>query len=157
MKSAAAIYIDHLLTPLGIMEVLASETGVASIHFVDSVKPVNANKLTELTLRQLDEYYSGSREIFELALTPDGTDFQKRVWLALGKIEFGKTCSYKEIAQQIDNPKGVRAVGLANSKNPLTIVVPCHRVIGVNGALTGYASGLKRKAWLLQHEGLSLF
>ena len=152
-----ATYVDHLQTPLGVMEVVANQTGVVSIHFVDNPKPVNANSLTQLALQQLGDYYSGSRETFELPLEPDGTDFQKRVWHFLRQIEFGKTLSYKEIAQQIGNPKGVRAVGLANGKNPLTIVIPCHRVIGANGSLTGYASGLKRKAWLLHHEGLSLF
>lgn len=85
-------------------------------------------------------------------MAPTGTDFQKKVWGALEKVSYGDTCAYVDIANEIKNPKAVRAVGSANGKNPMTIVVPCHRVIGRDGSLTGYASGTKRKAWLLEHE-----
>jgi len=157
MNENFSCYYDHCQTPLGLMEVSATETGVRSIYFVDQVQSAKSNKITIEVKRQLLEYFSGTRENFDLPLEPQGTDFQKRVWQALSNIEYGKACSYSDIANQINNPKGVRAVGLANGKNPLTIVVPCHRVIGANGSLTGYASGLERKAWLLRHEGFSLF
>ena len=157
MKQELISYCESFETPLGLMEVVATQAAIKSIYFVDRAQPRNGNSLTAMTATQLVEYFSGSRTSFELPLEPQGTDFQKRVWQELSNIEFGKTCSYKDIALQIDNPKGVRAVGLANGKNPLTIVVPCHRVIGSNGSLTGYAFGLKRKEWLLHHEGLTLF
>lgn len=103
--------------------------------------------------RQLSEYFSGKRKVFNLPLLLKGTDFQKQVWQALLKIPFGETRSYKQIAEAIGNPKAVRAVGMANNKNPLLIVVPCHRVIGANGKLVGYAVGLDKKEYLLRLEG----
>ncbi len=102
---------------------------------------------------QLDEYLKGERKTFRLPLNPKGTDFQKRVWKALCEIPYGETRSYKQISEAIGNPKAVRAVGMANNRNPLLIVVPCHRVIGANGKLVGYASGLDKKAFLLDLEG----
>lgn len=102
---------------------------------------------------QLSEYFSGKRKTFNLPLLLKGTDFQKQVWQALLKIPFGETRSYKQIAEAIGNPKAVRAVGMANNKNPLLIVVPCHRVIGANGKLVGYAVGLDKKEYLLRLEG----
>lgn len=102
---------------------------------------------------QLSEYFSGNRKTFNLPLLLKGTDFQKQVWQALLKIPFGETRSYKQIAEAIGNPKAVRAVGMANNKNPLLIVVPCHRVIGANGKLVGYAVGLDKKEYLLRLEG----
>ena len=103
--------------------------------------------------RQLSEYFSGNRKTFNLPMLLKGTDFQKQVWQALLKIPFGETRSYKQIAEAIGNPKAVRAVGMANNKNPLLIVVPCHRVIGANGKLVGYAVGLDKKEYLLRLEG----
>ena len=103
--------------------------------------------------RQLSEYFSGKRKTFNLPLLLKGTDFQKQVWQELLKIPFGETRSYKQIAEAIGNPKAVRAVGMANNKNPLLIVVPCHRVIGANGKLVGYAVGLDKKEYLLRLEG----
>ena len=102
---------------------------------------------------QLSEYFSGKRKTFNLPLLLKGTDFQKQVWQALLKIPFGETRSYKQIAEAIGNPKAVRAVGMANNKNPLLIVVPCHRVIGANSKLVGYAVGLDKKEYLLRLEG----
>lgn len=107
-----------------------------------------------LAIRQLDEYFAGTRRDFELPLKPQGTTFQRRVWDALVGIPYGATWSYGELARRIDNPHASRAVGLANGRNPISIVVPCHRVIGGNSSLTGYAGGLERKRWLLAHEGL---
>lgn len=103
--------------------------------------------------KELEEYFSGKRTTFEVAIAAEGTDFQKSVWKALQQIPMGETWSYQDLAEHIQNPKAVRAVGLANGKNPISIIVPCHRVIGKNGKLTGYAGGVERKEWLLKHEG----
>lgn len=105
---------------------------------------------------QLQAYFSGQRKNFDLPLAPTGTAFQKTVWQALCGIPYGQTISYGELAQRIGNPKACRAVGLANGRNPISIIVPCHRVIGANGTLTGYGGGLPRKRWLLQHEGVAV-
>jgi len=104
--------------------------------------------------RQLNEYFTGARREFKLPLRFHGTPFQERVWNSLTKIPYGETCSYGEQAKRIGNPQASRAVGLANGRNPIPIVVPCHRVIGANGSLTGFGGGLERKRWLLAHEGL---
>ena len=106
--------------------------------------------------RQLSEYLKGERQMFDLPLNPRGTDFQKRVWRALRDIPYGETRSYKQIAEAIGNPKAVRAVGMANNRNPITIVVPCHRVIGADGKLVGYGGGLEMKEFLLRLESCSL-
>ena len=109
------------------------------------------------TERQLKEYFAGTRNEFNLPLEPAGTEFQKKVWRALREIPFGQTRSYLDLAKSIGSAKAVRAVGAANGKNPLSIVVPCHRVVGANGALTGFAGGLEVKAKLLAHEGCRTF
>ena len=111
---------------------------------------------TKTVLRQLSEYFDGKRNKFDLPLAAQGTAFQKRVWAALMEIPSGTTASYADIAQKVESPKAVRAVGAANGQNPIGIIVPCHRIIGSNGKLTGYAFGLEKKAWLLQHEGAIL-
>ncbi len=108
----------------------------------------------DTAIRQLNEYFAGTRRVFDLPLRPRGTPFQTRVWTALADIPFGDTISYGELARRVGNPAASRAVGLANGRNPLSILVPCHRVIGANGTLTGYGGGLERKRWLLTHEGL---
>lgn len=104
--------------------------------------------------RQLGEYLDGERRVFDLPLRPRGTDFQRRVWQALRDIPYGQTRSYRDVAAAIGNPKAVRAVGMANNRNPLLVVVPCHRVIGSDGKLVGYAAGLDKKAFLLSLEGV---
>jgi methylated-DNA-[protein]-cysteine S-methyltransferase len=101
---------------------------------------------------QLNKYFKGNLEEFNLRLNPKGTDFQQKVWKALSEIPFGKTCSYLELSRKLGDEKAIRAVASANGKNPLWVVIPCHRVIGSNGSLTGYAGGLHRKQWLLNHE-----
>jgi methylated-DNA-[protein]-cysteine S-methyltransferase len=106
-----------------------------------------------LAIRQLKEYFAGTRRVFNLPLRMQGTAFQQRVWRELTKIPFGETWSYGQLAKRIDNPNGSRAVGLANGRNPIAIVVPCHRVIGADGSLTGFGGGVERKQWLLAHEG----
>jgi methylated-DNA-[protein]-cysteine S-methyltransferase len=103
--------------------------------------------------RQLKEYFTGKRREFDLPLRMEGTEFQQRVWRELTKIPFGETRSYGQLAKRIGNPNGSRAVGLANGRNPIAIIVPCHRVIGADGSLTGFGGGLDRKEWLLTHEG----
>ena len=106
-------------------------------------------------IKELDEYFAGTRTKFDVAVNPHGTDFQKATWDALCTISHGKTASYGEIAAKISRPKAARAVGMANNKNPIYIIIPCHRVVGANGALTGYGGGLWRKEWLLEHEAKS--
>ncbi|MAN59879.1 MAG: cysteine methyltransferase [Flavobacteriaceae bacterium] len=103
-------------------------------------------------LTQLREYFEGARTNFELTLHPEGSEFQKRVWQQLGTIPYGRTVSYQHVANQLGNPRVIRAAASANGKNPISIIIPCHRVIGSDGSLTGYAGGLPRKKWLLQHE-----
>jgi methylated-DNA-[protein]-cysteine S-methyltransferase len=105
-------------------------------------------------VRQLREYFAGTRREFDLPLRLEGTSFQQRVWRSLREIRYGETWSYGQLAKRIGNPNASRAVGLANGRNPISILVPCHRVIGADGSLTGYGGGLERKRWLLAHEGL---
>jgi len=147
---------DHLDSPLGPIEITADELGITSLNFVQRPEHTNASNLTDFAVQQMQEYFDGRRTDFDLPLNADGTAFQQQVWRALGDIEYGQTCSYQDVANCLNNPKAVRAVGAANGRNPISIVVPCHRVIGANGALTGYASGVDRKAWLLKHEGALL-
>ena len=130
----------------------ASDEAITSILFVENVEKSEPNALTLLAQEQLEEYFHGQRQSFDLPLDAGGTKFQQSVWRELIEIDYGKTCTYQDIANTIANPKAVRAVGSANGKNPMTIVVPCHRVIGTNGTLTGYAFGVDKKAWLLNHE-----
>ncbi len=151
------MYVDYFITPLGRMECKASEKGLVHLIFCgDEVGEVNTNIFTETCKLQVAEYFSGHRITFDIALDPIGTDFQKQVWACLSTIPFGKKVSYLDIAKMVGKPKGSQAVGGANGRNPLTIVVPCHRVIGTNGSLTGYAGGIERKLWLLNHEGIEI-
>lgn len=113
---------------------------------------VETDPLLDEAARQLTQYFTGARTKFELPLRPMGTDFQQRVWRALSEIPFGQTWSYGELAEHIGSPTASRAVGLANGRNPISIVIPCHRVIGANGSMTGYGGGIERKRWLLSHE-----
>jgi methylated-DNA-[protein]-cysteine S-methyltransferase len=147
------VEIAYLQTPIGLAEFQGDEDGLSSVSVLDDVKPIGIiPDVLEDAVYQFREYFEGSRQQFDLKLNPSGTDFQKRVWDALLKIPFGKTISYLELSKQLGDVKAIRAVASANGKNPLWIVVPCHRVIGSNGDLTGYAGGLHRKKWLLEHE-----
>lgn len=142
-----------LKTPLGYAELVGDENGIASITVFDDEKPLDiVPEVLQETVHQLKEYFEGKREKFDLNLNPQGTDFQRRVWDALLNIPFGKTTSYLQLSKELGDVKAIRAVASANGKNPLWIVIPCHRVIGSNGDLTGYAGGLHRKKWLLEHE-----
>ncbi len=141
-------------TPLGVAKVAGDELGLSSISVLHTDE-----KLTEIVpevledaVYQLNEYFDGKRTDFDLLLNPTGTDFQQRVWKGLLEIPYGKTVSYLQLSKTLGDVKAIRAVAAANGKNPLWIVVPCHRVIGSDGSLTGYAGGLSRKKWLLEHE-----
>ncbi len=146
------IYYQHFQSPIGLVEVGASDQALGSVFFVEQPRQSNANHHTELAVQQLREYFDGLRLEFDLPTEAPGTDFQQHVWRQLGHIPYGDTCSYADIALRLNNPKAVRAVGAANGKNPLSIVVPCHRVIAANGSLSGYVGGVDRKQWLLDHE-----
>jgi methylated-DNA-[protein]-cysteine S-methyltransferase len=145
-----------LSTPIGTVRICGDKQVVTAVEFDDKYEEYEIiGELTapvEACLNQLREYFAGSRKKFDVPLHLEGTPFQKTVWNALQKIPFAKRVSYKEVAEMIGNPQGQRAVGLANNHNPIAIVVPCHRVLGANGKLVGYAGGLWRKSWLLEHE-----
>ncbi|TFG75056.1 MAG: methylated-DNA--[protein]-cysteine S-methyltransferase [Flavobacteriales bacterium] len=141
-------------TPLGVAKLEGDETGLSAITIIDGDESLTTvfPEVLEDAAYQLREYFEGKRTSFDLELNPQGTDFQKRVWQALLHIPYGKTISYLELSKILGDVKAIRAVAAANGKNPLWIVVPCHRVIGSDGALIGYAGGLHRKKWLLDHE-----
>jgi len=144
----------YVASPIGLVEIGCSETGVAALNFVDSVRhPLSVSPYLTGAGEQLAAYFAGSLRVFDLPLDLRGTDFQRRVWAQLLAIPFGQTASYLDIALALDNPQAVRAVGAANGQNPVSIVVPCHRIIGSDGKLIGYGGGLWRKEWLLRHEG----
>lgn len=141
-------------TPLGIAEINGDADGVSSVSVLNDeteVSSVIPDALEDCAI-QLREYFSRDRKSFSLKLNPQGTTFQQKVWNELLTIPFGKTLSYLQLSQQLGDVKAIRAVASANGKNPLWIIVPCHRVIGSDGSLTGYAGGLSRKQWLLEHE-----
>ena len=147
------IYKTYYESEIGILEISGNAEGIVSIIYVDEVPEViEVPVCLEKCLRQIDEYFKGKRMEFTLDLLPQGTDFQLNIWGKLREIPFGKTVSYADIAQAAGNKKAVRAVGGANGRNRINIVIPCHRVIGKNGTLTGYGGGLWRKEWLLNHE-----
>ncbi|ESU21939.1 O-6-methylguanine DNA methyltransferase [Flavobacterium cauense R2A-7] len=140
-------------TPLGTAKIKGDELGVSVISIlqegeISKVIPVELKD----AVKQLQEYFEGKRTTFNFPINPKGTDFQQKVWKALLEIPYGKTTSYMDLSKKLGDVKAIRAVASANGKNPLWIVVPCHRVIGSDGSLTGYAGGLWRKKWLLEHE-----
>ena len=139
---------------IGYLRITANENALLSISFIDNNIDVaeNTNLIIEETITQLNEYFEGKRKTFSVKLSPKGTDFQKQVWNELLNIPFGKKASYSDVAIAIGNPKAVRAIGNANNKNPIPIIIPCHRVIGKSGKLVGYASGLDIKIALLETE-----
>lgn len=141
-------------SPVGITVIKGDKEGVSEILVLNEDVPIPDTIPDELqdAVKQLQEYFDGNRTTFDFKMNPKGTDFQKKVWKALLEIPFGKTMSYHQLSVQLGDVKAIRAVAAANGKNPLWIVVPCHRVIGSDGSLTGYAGGLWRKKWLLEHE-----
>jgi len=141
-------------TPLGYAKLEGDDAGISSLTVLNNEVDVSdiIPESLEDAVRQLNEYFQGERKEFSLNINPEGTDFQKRVWDTLRTIPYGKTTSYLQLSKNLGDVKAIRAVANANGKNPLWIIVPCHRVIGSDGGLTGYAGGLGRKQWLINHE-----
>ena len=141
-------------SPIGVLKLSSDEWQLKSISFdaEDIGKESYIPEILITTQKQLEEYFSGSRQIFDLPFEPEGTEFQRCVWKQVSAVSYGATKSYVEIACEVKSPDSSRAVGMANGRNPLPIIIPCHRIIGHNGKLTGYAGGLERKKWLLLHE-----
>lgn len=142
-------------SPIGALTLEADEEAVKAIRFGWHPEESGEERVTPLleeTKKQLEEYFQGIRKVFSVPLAPEGTEFQKKVWKALTEIPYGETRSYGELAETVGNPKASRAVGMANHRNPIPILIPCHRVIGKNGSLTGYAGGLDKKTVLLETE-----
>jgi len=146
--------IAFLETPIGTAKIAGDENGINSISVLDEKIPSTQDIPDCLVeaVKELDAYFKGNLKEFTLKLNPIGTEFQKRVWKALAEVNYGKTRSYMELTKELGDEKAIRAVAAANGKNPLWIVIPCHRIIGSDGSLTGYAGGLWRKQWLLNHE-----
>lgn len=147
-------YITFLESPIGWLKLTSDSFSLLKVEFENS-KGSSDNKLPEIlveTKQQLNEYFSGNRTNFQLKLKPEGTEFQQKIWDLVKNVPFGKTATYLDFAKLSGSEKNTRAVGLANGKNPIPIIIPCHRIIGSNGKLTGYAGGIERKRWLLQHE-----
>lgn len=146
--------VAYINTPIGVLELKGNSSGLQSVLFVET--SVLSTEIIPHSLstavQQLQEYFDKKRSQFNLTLAPEGTIFQKRVWTELQEIPFGKTTSYQKMANKLGDPKVIRAAASANGKNPISIIIPCHRVIGSDGSLTGYAGGLHRKKWLLAHE-----
>ena len=149
--------IAFIPSPLGITKIVGDANGVSVISVLqEGEQSQKIPKELKDAVTQLNEYFEGKRQNFDFKINPKGTDFQQKVWQELLNIPFGKTMSYLDLSKKLGDVKAIRAVASANGKNPLWIVVPCHRVIGTDGSLTGYAGGLWRKKWLLEHESPSL-
>ena len=157
---------DFMASPVGSLLLAATDTHIVTVRFAPhsaddaeergwtrATGGTSADRILDDARLQLSEYFAGERTTFELPIAPDGTEFQRQVWTALRAIPFGGTISYGELARRVGDPKAMRAVGAANGRNPIPIIVPCHRVIGADGSLTGFGGGLDRKRWLLAHEG----
>lgn len=145
-----------ILSPVGPLTLAEGEGALVGVAFRDE-GACDRSPLLDEAERQLTEYFAGRRREFDLPLAPAGTPFQREVWDALRTIPYGRTCSYGDIARAVGRPKACRAVGMANNRNPLPIVIPCHRVVGASGSLTGYGGGLDIKAMLLKLEGIAIF
>ena len=157
------MWFDEFKSPIGKLRVAVDERGLRYVLFDSNKHPpkhisdwLRDCSPTRQAREQLLQYFAGERKTFELAISFDGTEFQQRTWNQLASIPYGKTWSYSDLAIRVGSPKAVRAVGSANGRNPIPIVLPCHRVIGSNGSLTGFGGGLPIKKWLLEHEGVRL-
>ncbi len=154
-------YDDYVDTPIGILKLSFNEKFelVSAIFPEDEITLPVANGLGSVKIqrvkKQFEEYFNGTRKTFDIPLSPEGTEFQKKVWTELLNIPYGETTTYQQMANKLGDPKVIRAAASANGKNPISIVIPCHRVIGSDGSLTGYAGGLHRKKWLLELESPS--
>ncbi len=145
--------ICYIKTPLGIAKIVGDENGISIISILSEGElTIEIPENLKESVSQIQDYFDGKLTNFNLKINAKGTDFQQKVWRELSNIPFGKTISYLDLAKKLGDPKVIRAAASANGKNPLWIVVPCHRVIGTDGSLTGYAGGLWRKKWLLEHE-----
>ena len=149
------IHTAYYKSPIGTIEVKGNSKEIHSIYFIEedfsTTLEVTSGEIKKC-IQQLDEYFLGNRKEFELSLSPSGTEFQGKVWTELLKVPFGKTRSYLEQSKKLGDVKAIRAVASANGKNPISIIIPCHRIVGSDGSLTGYAGGVWRKKWLLEHE-----
>jgi len=140
-------------SPVGIVEIAGTASAILSLKFVTTPRPgTETNPLMRRGEKSVERYFNGALRRFDLPILLQGTGFQLSVWQQLLKVPFGQTASYRDIAVRINNPQAARAVGLANGKNPISLIVPCHRIIGSDGSLTGYGGGVWRKQWLLTHE-----
>ena len=149
------MYIEYMDSPIGKLKITSSEDHISLIHFVkkeEELQLENKSKISTEMCQQLRAYFNGRLQTFDIPFHQDGTSFQQSVWNQLVEIPYAETISYLDLAHKINNPKSIRAVGTTNGKNALSIVVPCHRVIGSDGKLTGYAGGLWRKRFLIDHE-----
>jgi methylated-DNA-[protein]-cysteine S-methyltransferase len=147
------LHTTYYNSPLGLIKIVGSDIAICAVSFVEVVdEPENPVDILEDCKAQLQQYFAGTLKIFSLAIAAEGTVFQQQVWQQVQQIPFGNTCSYGDIALQLQNETASRAVGAANGQNPIAIIIPCHRVIAKNGDLTGYAWGMQRKHWLLAHE-----
>jgi methylated-DNA-[protein]-cysteine S-methyltransferase len=153
-------------SPLGVLRLIGSDAGLRAVLWPDEregrVRFEEAPKdgehpILERAARQIDEYIAGTRTDFDILLDPVGTDFQRSVWIGLQKIPFGETKSYGDLAADLERPGAARAVGAATGRNPISIIIPCHRLVGASGSLTGFAGGIESKRWLLDHESNHLF
>jgi methylated-DNA-[protein]-cysteine S-methyltransferase len=147
-------YFAYYESPLGWLRIKATEQNIYEVFFSEEAGRSDLHQplVIHQCIQQLDEYFSAERKTFDLPLNPDGTTFQQQVWDELKHIPYGQTLSYLDMARKMGDEKKIRAMANANGKNPVAIIIPCHRVIGSNGSLVGYAGGLKRKQWLLDHE-----
>ncbi len=149
-------FVSYLETPIGYLRILSNGSGITGIKFMDFDGPEDPDIHTESAKTQLKEYFENRRDRFDLNLQPEGTDFEQKVWSQLNNIPHGTTTSYGKIASHLGDKNFSQAVGSANGKNPIAVVIPCHRVIGSDNKLVGYAGGMERKEWLLKHEGALL-
>ncbi len=142
-------------SPLGLLQISGTKQYISKVHFVEeqhAMQPTQSNTMLQQCTEELGEYFNGQRLAFDIPLYQQGTEFQTKVWNALLNINFGQTISYMTLAKRLGDPKCIRAAASTNGKNSIAIIVPCHRVIGSNQTLVGYAGGLWRKQWLLEHE-----
>lgn len=141
-------------SPVGNLRIISNDRDIIKIEFTDDFFKIDITPFQiQNCINQLDEYFKGERKEFSVGINPAGTEFQGKVWNLLIKVPYGKTISYLELSKQFGNEKAIRAIASANGKNPIPIIIPCHRIIGNDGNLTGYAGGLLKKQWLLEHEG----
>jgi methylated-DNA-[protein]-cysteine S-methyltransferase len=149
------MYKAYYSSPIGAVEIVSDENSIKELSFVEKAMENDLQavpKVLQSALQQIEEYFKGKRSVFDLKLKAEGTEFQQKVWQSLIEVPYGETACYGDIAAAVGNRKSSRAVGGANNKNKIAIIIPCHRIVGADGSLTGYAGGLWRKEWLLEHE-----